>query len=258
MIFILGIDAATWTVIRPNLDKLATFRKLCEIGKCQELILKEKPISPSVWCGMFSGKTPEEHRHESFVVGDRLVKREDIKVDFIWDILHREGKKVKALNVPFVVPPYSYGIDFKPVGFGLPTNVREWQEELERVTEKAKELLAQRLDLLIVVYTLLDRIQHFHWGEDCVIEWYRKLDGRIGELLFDSGFLDGEESKLIAISDHGFCSFGEAKMKTLPEQTEQGKIKGDHHENAFLITVNVEHKIDKPQDVFYTIKDKLS
>lgn len=258
MTFVLGIDAATWTVIRPNLDKLPTFRKLCEVGKCQELILKEKPISPSIWCGMFCGKTPEEHRHESFVTSDRLVKRQDIKVDFIWDILHREGKKVKALNVPFVVPPYSFNVDFKPVGFGLPTNEKEWQEELERVTKKAKELLVQRPDLLIVVYTLLDRIQHFHWGEDCVVEWYKKLDGRIGELLFDSGFLDDEESKLIVISDHGFCSFGEATIKTLPERTEQGKLKGDHHENALLITVNVEHKIDKPQDVFHTIKNDLS
>lgn len=257
MLFVLGIDAATWTVIRPNLDKLPTFRKLCEIGKCQELILNEKPISPSVWCGMFSGKTPEEHRHESFIADNKLVKREDIKVDFIWDILHREGKKVKALNVPFIVPPYSYGIDFKPVGFGLPTNAREWQEEIERVTEKAKELLAQRLDLLIVVYTLLDRIQHFHWGESLVVEWYRRLDGRIGHLLFDNGFLDSEENKLIIISDHGFCSFGEAKVKTLPEQTEQGKLKGDHHENALLITVNLDYQIEKPQDVFFTLKEEL-
>ena len=79
MILVLGIDAATWTVITPNLDKLPTFSKLCEIGKCQELTLKEKPISASIWCGMFCGKTPEEHGHDSFVAGDRLLRREDIK-----------------------------------------------------------------------------------------------------------------------------------------------------------------------------------
>ena len=122
MLLVLGIDAATWTVIRPNIDKLPTFRKLCRIGDCRQLVLKEKPISPSVWCGMFSGKTPEEHGHDSFVAGDRLVRREDIKVEFIWDILHRGGRKVRVLNVPFVVPPYSFGVAFKPVGFGLPTN----------------------------------------------------------------------------------------------------------------------------------------
>ena len=257
MIFVLGIDAATWTVIRPNLEKLPGFKRLTEIGKSKEITLKEKPISASIWCGMFCGKTPEEHGHDSYVVNGNIVKREDIKVDFIWDILQRQGKKVKALNVPFVVPPYSFNVDFKPVGFGLPTNEKEWQEELERVTEKTKELLAEKPDLLISVYTLLDRIQHFHWGEDCVLEWYKKLDARIGELIFDSGFLN-EDNKLIMISDHGFCSFGEAKIQTLPEETEHGRLKGDHHENALLMTVNVNYEIGKPQDVFHAVREELT
>ena len=36
-----------------------------------------------------------------------IVKREDIKVELIWDMLQKKGKKVAALNVPFVVPTYS-------------------------------------------------------------------------------------------------------------------------------------------------------
>ena len=155
MIFVLGIDAATWTVIRPNLDRLPTFRRLCQIGRCRELILREKPVSPSVWCGMFCGQTPAEHGHEGFVADGNIVRRQDIKVDFIWDILHREGRRVKVLNVPFIVPAYSFGLDFKPIGFGLPTNEREWQEELDRVTERTRELMAEEPDLLISVYTLL-------------------------------------------------------------------------------------------------------
>jgi predicted AlkP superfamily phosphohydrolase/phosphomutase len=255
--FVLGIDAATWSVVKQNLSKLRNLKKLIEIGKSKELILKEKPISASVWCGMFSGKLLEEHKHESYVVNGEIVKREDIKVDFIWDVLEREDKKVKALNVPFVVPPYSFGVNFKPVGFGLPTNEKEWNEELERVTEKTKELLAEKPDLLIAVYTLLDRIQHFHWGEDYVVEWYKRMDEKIGELIFDTGFLGGEEendNRLIVISDHGFCSFGEAKVQTLPEYTKEGKLKGDHHENAFLVTVNVDYEIERPQDVFFAIQ----
>ena len=258
MIFVLGIDAATWTVIRPNMDSLPTFRRLCEIGKCRELVLKEKPISPLVWCGMFCGKALEEHGHESFVIGDRLAKRQDIKVEFIWDILHREGKKVKVLNVPFIVPPYSFGVDFKPVGFGLPTNEREWGEELERVTDKTKELLAEEPDLLISAYTLLDRIQHFHWGEDSVLGWYRKIDGKLGEILFSTGFLEERRNKLIIISDHGFCSFGEAKVQTLPLKSEWGELKGDHHQNALLITVNLDYEIERPQDVFFALEKEFA
>ena len=258
--FVLGIDAATWSVITPNLGELRNFKRLTEIGKSKTITLKEKAISASVWCGMFSGKLPAEHKHESYVVNGEIVKRGDIKVDFIWDILHREGKEVKALNVPFVVPPYSFGVSFKPVGFGLPTNEKEWKEELERVTDKTKELLllTEKPDLLISVYTLLDRIQHFHWGEDYVVEWYERVDDKIGELLFDTGFLDAEEdNKLIIISDHGFCSFGEAKVQTLPEYTKEGKLKGDHHENALLITVNVNYEINKPQDVFFAIGEEI-
>jgi len=253
LIFVLGIDAATWTVVRPNLDKLKNFHRLCDIGNGRELVLRETPVSPSVWCSIFSGKTPEQHGHRSYVVDGSIVKRENIKVDFIWDVLSRQGKKVKALNVPFVVPPYSFNVDFRPVGFGLPTNEKEWQEELDKVTEKTKKLLQEKPDLLVSVYTLLDRVQHFHWGEDCVLDWYRKLDGKMGELLFDTGFLEGKDNSLIVISDHGFCSFGEAKIRTLPEETEHGRLKGDHHENALLITVNLDYEIDTPQDVFHAI-----
>jgi predicted AlkP superfamily phosphohydrolase/phosphomutase len=254
--FVLGIDAASWNVVRANLSELSNLRRLIEVGKSKELILKEKPISPSVWCGMFSGKTPDEHGHENYVANGKIVKREDIKVEFIWDRLYKAGKDVRALNVPFIVPPYSFNVDFKPIGFGLPTNEKEWTEELERVTAKTKELLAEKPDVLISVYTLLDRIQHFHWGEDHVVDWYKRMDEKIGELLFDTGFLDGD-NKLIVISDHGFCSFGEAKIRTLPEHTEYGKLKGDHYENALLITVNVDFEIERPQDVFFSIRNEV-
>lgn len=257
MIFILGIDAATWTVIFPNLDRLPAFARLCRTGKCSDLVLQETPMSPSVWCSMFSGKVPDEHQHGSFVKQGKLVRRQDIKVDFIWDILHREGKKVRALNIPFVVPPYSFGVDFKPVGFGLPTNEKEWYEELERITRKTKDLMDENPDLLISAYTLLDRVQHFHWGEACVLDWYSRLDGRVGELVFETGFLDKRENKLIVISDHGFCSFGESKVQTLPLKSEHGELKGDHHENALLVTVNIDYDIQTPQDVFRAINHEM-
>jgi predicted AlkP superfamily phosphohydrolase/phosphomutase len=207
---------------------------------------------------MFCGKTPQEHGHGSFVTNDRIVKREDIKVDFIWDILHRQGKSIKVLNVPFIVPPYSFDVDFQPVGFGLPTDEREWHEELEKVTQKTRELMKEEPEVIISVYTSLDRVQHFHWGEDCILEWYKKMDGRMNELLFDSGFLESKRNKLIVISDHGFCSFGEAKVQTLPQHTEQGEIKGDHHENAILIKVNLDYQIERPQDVFFALKQEFS
>lgn len=254
MIFVLGIDAATWTVIKPNIDVLPTLKALCRMGASKTMVIREKPISPAIWCGMFCGKPLAEHKHESYVENDNIIKREDIKVDFIWDILQKSGKKVNAVNVPFIVPPYTFGTQFRPVGFGLPTNEREWTEELERLTSKIKELMLEKPDVLIAVYTSLDRVQHFHWGEPCVLDWYEKLDAKLKEILIDNGFLENKENKLIVISDHGFCSFGEAKVQTLPKKTASGELKGDHHENAVLITVNVNYEIDKPQDVFNAVK----
>lgn len=253
---VLGVDGATWSVIRLNLDKLKNFARLMKIGKAKELVLKEKPISASVWCGMFSGKLPEEHRHKDFTVGNKIVRREDIKVDFIWDVLDKKFD-VRVLNVPFVVPPYSFNVDFTPVGFGLPSTEEEWEVELQRVTEKTVKVLSEAPDLLISVFTLLDRVQHFHWGEDYVVEWYKRVDEKIGEILWSTGFLRSPKSKLILISDHGFCSFGEAKVQTLPNETPYGKLKGDHHENAVLVTLKVGYDIQLPQDVFRAIKNEL-
>jgi len=34
-------------------------------------------------------------------------------------------------------------------------------------------------------------------------------------------------------------------------------LKGDHHENALLITVNVGYAVERPQDVFYAIKKEI-
>jgi predicted AlkP superfamily phosphohydrolase/phosphomutase len=251
---VLGIDGATWNVIKPNLDKLKNFARLMKIGRTKELVLKEKPISASVWCGIFSGKMPEEHKHTDFTVNGKIFRREDIKVDFIWDILS-EKFDVRALNIPIVVPTYSFNTNFRPVGFGLPSVEKEWGAELERVTEHTKRELLDNPDLLISIFTLLDRVQHFHWGEDYVVEWYKKVDDKIGKILWGTGFLQNSQNKLILISDHGFCSFGEAKVQTLPKKTPYGILKGDHHENAVLVTVNVEYDIQKPQDVFYAVKE---
>ncbi|MFB6075777.1 MAG: alkaline phosphatase family protein [Candidatus Aenigmatarchaeota archaeon] len=252
--FVLGIDAATWKVIEPNLDNLPNFKKLLNIANKDTIHLDQELHSPSLWCGMFSGKYPEEHGHHAYMIDDKIQRREDIDVKFIWDFLN-EDYDVRALNIPFVVPPYNYNVDFKGVGFGLPTEPKEWNDELEKVTSKTIELLEKDPDVLISVFTTLDRVQHFHWGEPKVLKWYKEMDKRLGEILFDSGFVDREENNLIVISDHGFCSFGEAKIQTLPKKTEKGELKGDHHEDAILITKNVEYEINEPQDVFRAILD---
>ncbi|OKY77521.1 MAG: Phosphodiesterase of AP superfamily [Candidatus Methanohalarchaeum thermophilum] len=255
--FVLGIDAATWKVIDSNLGDLRYFGRLKEVCKSDTMVLEQEPLSPLIWCGMFSGAYPSEHGHREFVGGDGdIVKREDIPVDFIWDELDNDFD-VRAINVPFVVPTFSFNDDFEAPGFGLPTDPDEWSSELNEVTERSLELLDKDPDVLISVYTSLDRVQHFHWGSSKVLKWYRRLDEKLGELLFDSGFLEEKDNSLIVVSDHGFCSFGEADVQTLPKETENGELEGDHDKNAILMTKNIEFEIKEPQDIYRSIKNRF-
>ncbi len=248
---VVGIDGATWKVIDSNLHDLPTFAKLKKEAKCSTITLAQKPWSPSVWCSMFSGKTPEEHGHKDFVQNGRLVRREDIPVQFIWDILHAVGIPVKVLNVPFVIPPYCFNIRFEPVAQGLPIEEHELLEEIQTVTSEALEVLSSnKPELFIVVYTALDRLSHLHWGEPILIDYYKKIDAALGQLL-------EHDEEFIVISDHGFCSYDEAPIRTLPKRTPKGEIKGDHHPEAILITKNINFSIDQPEDVFYCLKKRF-
>lgn len=249
-LLLIGIDAATWKIIEPNLEELPNFRKLMKEGNYKTLKLDQKPWSASCWTSMFSGKTTEEHNHRDFVENDEIVEREDIEVDFIWDKMDRESYKVKVLNAPFVVPTFSYNVEFMPPANGIPTEFKEMDEEIEAVTQKSLQILEEEIDLFITCYVSLDKLQHHHWGEEVVINYYKKMDRALGKLM-DHG------DKLIVISDHGFCDFGEAEVQTLPEETPKGKLKGDHDKEAVLMTRNIDFDIENLRDVYYAIIEEL-
>lgn len=247
---VIGVDGATWGVINENIDELSNFQRMIKEGRKSTITLKQKPWSPSVWCSMFCGKTPEEHGHHDFVKDGNIVSRRDIKVDFIWDMLNRGGISVKALNVPFIVPPYNYNISFAPIAGGVPVEVEELLEEIESVTQKALDVLKnEKPTVFILVYTALDKLSHLHWGEPIMLEYYKKVDEAIGRLVeFDE--------EVIIISDHGFCDYEKAPIQTLPKKTPKGEIKGDHHPEAILITKNIDFKINQPMDLFFGLKKK--
>jgi hypothetical protein len=48
------------------------------------------------------------------------------------------------------------------------------------------------------------------------------------------------------------------KVQMLPEYTKEGKLKRDHHENALLISINVDYEIERAPDVFFAIMNILS
>jgi predicted AlkP superfamily phosphohydrolase/phosphomutase len=244
---IIGVDAATWDIIKPNIDRLENFKQL--MNKCQHktLTVDEKPKSAAVWTSIFTGKTQAEHGHQDFMVDDKLQKREDIDADFVWEKLD-DVVDVRILQVPAIAPPINWNTDYEPEGFGLSSDPEELEKDLENLKQKCIQVLEEDPDLFGVVFMQLDRISHFYWGEDIVLEFYEKVDEVLGELLEYHDFEDDEP--LIVLSDHGFAEHGEGRVQTLPKETPKGKIKGDHHEDAILMVDGVDiTDIDNPEDV---------
>lgn len=251
---VVGVDAANWKIIKSNLDRLPTFKKLMEEGEYGSIHLKIKPLSAISWTSMFSGKTPEEHGHEDFVENGEPKKREDIPVDFIWDVLSQKGIKVKALNIPLVYPPFNYNCDFQPAHLGLGNTEKELKEQNEKLKKKSFEVAKEKdWDLLIVVFTALDKIQHYHWGEEeKLLKWYREMDEVLGKLV-------KYDEKILVVSDHGFCDFEKAEVQTLPKVTKSGRdLKGDHSKEAIWIKKNVNRAPESIMDIYNVIKEEMS
>lgn len=250
---IIGIDAGNWKFIKPHLDQLPNFKKLMEEGEHGSINLKIKPLSAISWCSMFSGKTPEEHGHMNFVENGEPKKREDIPVDFIWDVLGKKGVEVKALNIPFVYPPYNFNCKFRPAHMGLGTTEKELREQNEKLKKKALEVAKEGdWDLFIVVFTALDKIQHYHWGEENkLLSWYKDIDKTLGKLL-------KHDEKVLVVSDHGFCGFDEAEVQTLPRVTKTGReLKGDHSKEAIWVKKNIKRAPNSIMNVFDVIKEEF-
>lgn len=251
-LLVIGVDGATWKIIKPNINELPAFKKLIGEGKADTIHLPEQEavISPAIWTTMFSGVLGSEHSHEKYVKDGVLQKRADIPVKFCWDLL---PEKIVALQVPFVIPPYNWNCDYMPPGFGASKDEAELKQDVNGITKKSLEIMETNPECFVVVYNHLDRVQHFHWGEgDYVLHWYKLIDEQIGQLI------DKAES-IIVISDHGFCGIDEARVKTLPDVASDGqKLKGDHHEEAILITKNIDMEIKSPGDVFKAIMALLS
>jgi len=245
---IIGIDGAEDSVIKSNLNRLPNIKKLINENSYKKILLKELPLSASIWCSVFSGKSAKEHKHTHYVVDGVPQTREDVKVDFIWDLLYRDGFDVRAMQVPFVYPPYNFNCKFKPVKNSFFTEIADLEEDLKNLTKESIQILKEKPDVFIVVFTMLDRLSHFHWGEPIILRWYEKIDYEIGKLIqFDN--------KIIIVSDHGFCSWDESKFHTLRKRdSNKREIKGDHNQEMILITKNIDYKIEKPQDVFNCIK----
>ncbi len=251
---IIGVDAATWSIIKPHRDELENFDELMRKCETDTLTVDEKPKSAPVWTSIFTGQSQAEHGHTDFIVDDELQTRQDIEPDFVWELLDSQGVETRVLQVPAVYPPINYHVEYDPVGYGVTADIEELEEDLEKLKDKTLDVLEEDPEFFAVVFMHLDKVSHFHWKEkETILNWYKKMDQVLGELM---EYLDFESDEpIIILSDHGFADFGEGRVQTLPEKTPQGKLQGDHHEDAILMTNAVEFDIEDPEDVGKYVKN---
>lgn len=169
----------------------------------------------------------------------------DVRAKPLWELLSERGLTVGVLNDPVTYPPAEVN-GFLVSGMLCPSQREEytWPRALKRELEslpggytvdvnlanKSRQQvfseflrsIDQRVaaikclwnrydwDLLWIVFTESDRVQHRFWAADdtgdrtspsaTVLEIYERLDAAVGELL---GLADGDENVFV-VSDHGF------------------------------------------------------
>ena len=127
-LIIIGIDGATWAVMRPLMDagELPVLADLCRRGRHGVLESTMPPVTPCAWTSMTTGVNPGKHGVYDFVQLDLarqrayLTSANDRRCETVWEILAREGVSVGLVNVPWTYPPLALEGGFCLSGFGAP------------------------------------------------------------------------------------------------------------------------------------------
>ena len=118
----IGMDGATFTVLndltRPGSaqDGGAVMPFLARIlaeGSRAKLRSTPNPLTPPAWVSLMTGRGPGHHGIFDFIRAEErgdevyftLFDSRDCRVETIWSIASRQGKRVAALNFPFTAPP---------------------------------------------------------------------------------------------------------------------------------------------------------
>jgi predicted AlkP superfamily phosphohydrolase/phosphomutase len=116
----IGMDGATFTVLN-DLTKssdgkppvMPFLARVFEQGSRSKLRSTPNPLTPPAWVSLMTGRGPGHHGVFDFIRAEErgdevfftLYDSRDCKVETIWSIASRQGKRIAALNFPFTAPP---------------------------------------------------------------------------------------------------------------------------------------------------------
>lgn len=112
-VIVIGLDAATWTVIRPwmaegSMPNLAKLMKGGVAGSLQSVL---PPITPPAWTSFMTGKQPGKHGIFNFVESEpngyamNYANATSRRSPTVWKLLNDAGYTVGTMNIPFTYPP---------------------------------------------------------------------------------------------------------------------------------------------------------
>ena len=112
-VVIIGLDAATWTLIRPwmaegGMPNLAKLMKEGVSGEFQSIL---PPITPPAWTSFMTGKNPGKHGVFHFIETSadsyamNYANGGSRRSPTVWKILNAAGFSVGTMNIPFTYPP---------------------------------------------------------------------------------------------------------------------------------------------------------
>jgi len=115
----IGMDGATFTVLN-DLTKssdggpvMPFLARVFAEGSRAKLRSTPNPLTPPAWVSLMTGRGPGHHGVFDFIRAEErgnevfftLYDSRDCRVETIWSLAGRQGKRVVALNFPFTAPP---------------------------------------------------------------------------------------------------------------------------------------------------------
>lgn len=154
-LFIIGLDSATWTLLRPAIEKgqLPNLAKLVANGASGPLQSALPPLTPPAWTSFMTGVNPGKHGIFHFLEPQpgsyamRYSNAGSRRSRTLWQILSEAGVSVGSVNVPFTFPPEKCAA-FQISGMDTPSEKSAFIHPPE-LREELESALGAKLDLEI-------------------------------------------------------------------------------------------------------------